>query len=124
MVVRDLHSMKRIIEHVNCVGWIHLLPNGYPLVQESGTRFGTHYQVPKIFLQAACHVSELVETRLNGSARTEYRSLKKTWKIDGAITGYTGIEALFNDFEILEDCIERFETCRRPTMHIALPSIY
>ena len=124
MVVRDLRSMKRIIEDANRVGWNYLLPNGCRLIQESETRFGTHYQVAERFLKAACHISELVETRLSGSARTAYSSLKKTSNIDGTITGYPGIEALFDGFGIVVDCIERFETSQRPTMHIALPSIY
>ena len=37
--------------------------------------------------------------------------------------GYPGIEAVFDAFGVVVDCIERFETLYRPTMHIAIPMI-
>ena len=109
VVARYLRSMKRIIEDANRVGWNHLLPNSCRLIQESETRFGTHYQFAQAFLKAACHISELVETRLSGSERTAYSSLKKKSNIGGTILGYSGIEAIFDGFGIVVDCIERFE---------------
>ena len=115
--------MKRIIEDANRIGWKHLLLNGCRLIQESETRFGTHYQVTERILKAACHISDLVETRPSGSARTVYSSLKKTSYIDETIIGYQGIGALFDGFGIVVDCIERFETSQRPTMQISLPYI-
>ena len=124
VVVRDLRSMKRIVEDVNRIGWNHLLPNSCRLMQESETRFSTHYQVAERFLKAPYHMSELVETHLSGSAEKAYSSLKKASNIDGTITGYPGIEAIFDGFGIVVYCIERFETSQRPTMHVALPSMY
>ncbi len=38
-----------------------------------------------------------------------YRSLKKTSNINGNIIFYPGIEAFFNAFGLVVDCIERFE---------------
>ena len=35
-----------------------------------------------------------------------------------------GVEAIFDGFGVVVDCIERIETSYRPTMHIALPIIY
>ena len=45
--------------------------------------------------------------------------MKKTSKIDETITGYPGIEAIFDVFGVV-NCIERFELSNRPTIHIAL----
>ncbi len=38
--------------------------------------------------------------------------------------GYPGIEAIFDAFGIVVDCIERFEISLRATLHIALPAEY
>lgn len=103
-----LEAVKRVFQDANRVGWNHLLPNGCRLVQESETRFGTHYRVAERFVRSACFISELVETRLCGSEQTAYRSLKKTSNIDGTTIGYPGIESLFDGFGIVVDCIERF----------------
>ena len=49
--------------------------------------------------------------------------MKKTSNIDGTITGYPGIEAIFDGFVVVVDCTERFEVSNRPTIHIAVPML-
>jgi len=39
----DFKMMKRVVENSKRVPWNHMLPNGYRLIQEVDTRFGTHY---------------------------------------------------------------------------------
>ena len=56
-VAKDLRSVKKIAEDANRSEWNHLLPDGYNLIQESGTRFGTHYQVVERFLKSANKVA-------------------------------------------------------------------
>ena len=50
--------------------------------------------------------------------------LKKITNGDGAIVGYPVIEARFDAFGIVTDCMQLFGTAERPTLHIALPTIY
>ena len=49
---------------------------------------------------------------------------RKSSNINGTITGYLGIEAIFDAFGIVVDSIERFETALRFILHIALPTVY
>ena len=64
--------------------------DGSNLIQESETRFGTYYQVAERFLKAAKFIGTIVEFHLSAKAQTAYTSRKKTYNIDGTITGYTG----------------------------------
>ena len=124
VVLHDFRSMKKIIEDANRAGWNHFLPEGFRLFQESETRFGTHYQVAERFLKAAPKIYSPLDSHLGPSARASYSSLKKISNIDGTITGYPGIEAVFDAFGIVVDCTERFEVSKRPIIHIALPFIF
>ncbi len=116
--------MKKIIEESNRSGWNHLLPDGSKLIQESGPRFGTYYQVAEGFLKVAKFIDKIIESQLSATTQTAYTSLKKTSSIDGTITGYPEIEAILDAFGVVVDCIKRFETSERPTMHVTLPFIY
>ena len=124
IVLQDFRSMKKIIEDSNRAGWNHLLPEGCRLIQESETRFGTYYQVAERFLKASLYISDIVKSHLGRSARSAYDSLKKTSNIDGTITGYPGVEAIFDGFGVVVNCIEKLETSTRPTLQVALPLIY
>ena len=92
-------------------------------MQESETRFGTHYQVAERFLKATPEIYSLLDSHLGASARALYSSLKKTSNNNGNITGYPAMEAVFDAFGVVADCIEQFEVSKRPTIHIALPLI-
>lgn len=50
--------------------------------------------------------------------------MKKRSNIDDTIVGFLGIEAMFDAFGVAVDCIERFETLKRPTLYIKLPVMY
>ncbi len=58
------------------------------------------------------------------SAQAAYNNLRKISNIDGTITAFPGIETAFDGFGVVVDCIDRFETSQRPTLHVALPTIY
>ena len=77
----------------------------FELIQENETRFGTYYQVVEQFLKAVPQINRINESHLSGSGRTAYMGLKKTTNIDGAIVGFPGIEATFDGFEVIVDCI-------------------
>ena len=65
-------SMKKMIEDANRTGWNHLLPEGYQLLQESETRFVTHYQVAERFLKAAPEIYSLLDSHIGARARALY----------------------------------------------------
>ena len=109
VVLLDFRSMKKIIDDANRAGWNHLLPEVYRFLQESETRFGTHYQVAERFLKAAPEIYSLLDSSLRASARALFSVLKKTSNINGTITGDPAIEAVFDAFLVAVDCNERFE---------------
>ena len=121
MVVQDFRSPKKIIEFSDWADWNRLLPGGLHLIQDSETIFGTHYQVAEWSLKALYHVSTRVKRHLEVSATIGCNSLKKTSNLNGTITGYPFIEAIFDGFSVVVDCIERFKVYPPPKMHIALP---
>ena len=94
------------------------------MLHESETRFVTHYQVAERFLKAAPEIYSLLDSHIGAKARALYSGLKKNSSINGTITGDPAIEAVFNAFGVVVDCIERFEVSQRPTIHIALPLIF
>ena len=94
------------------------------MLQESETRFGTHHQVAERFLKAAPEIYSLLDSHIGASARALYSVLKKNSNITETITGYPAIEAVFDAFGVVFDCIERFEVSQRPTIHISLPLIF
>ncbi len=124
VATQDVWSIKRIIEGGNRSGRNHSLPNGYKLLQEKEPRFGTNYQVSERFLKTANYRENMVDSNLGSQARAGYCSLKEPLNIDGIITGYLDIEAILDAFGVVVDCIERFETSSRPTMHIARQIVY
>ncbi len=124
VIVQDFRGMKKFIEDANSSGWNHLLPHGYKLIQESETRFGTFYYVAERFLRASRYVYSFLDSHMGDSAQAAFNNLRKTSNIDGTITGYPGIEAVFDGFGVVVDCIHRFETSQRPTLHVPLPTIY
>ena len=52
----------------------------------------------------------------SNAVQKAFISLKKTSNIDGTIIGYPGIEAIFDGFGIIHDCIERFEISQCQTL--------
>ena len=44
--------------------------------------------------------------------------------MDGDITGFPTIEAIFYAFSIILECVDRFEVSSRPTMHVAFPILF
>ena len=75
-------------------------------------------------MKSAPKVSLYVKNLYGSGVQEAFISLKKTSNIDGTIIGYLSIEAIFDGFAIVVDCIERFETSQRPTLQITLPSLY
>ena len=124
VVAQDFRGMKRIIEDANRSGWNPLLVNDFKLKQVYETRFGTYYQVSERFLKSSHHIGGILD-RLGGhEVQTAYAGLNKASNIDGTVTGYPGIEAIFDEFGIVVDCIELFEASLKPTLHIALSTVH
>ena len=85
VAVQDFWAMKKIIEDGNRSGWNHLLPYGYKLLQEYGTRFRTYYKVSERFLKAAHFIDNMVDSNLGNNARAAYISLKKHLTLTGPL---------------------------------------
>jgi len=72
----DFKMMKRVVENSKRVPWNHMLPNGYRLIQEVDTRFGTHYLVAQRFLKSATKVQEIIRTQNYTTAVTHFDCIK------------------------------------------------
>ena len=53
-----------------------------------------------------------------------YGTLKKTSNTDGTTVGYPANEAIFDSFDKVANCIERFERSRKLPSHIAFPTLH
>ena len=73
-VANDLRSVKKIVEDANRSEWSHLLPDGYTVIQESETRFGTHYEVVERFLKSAKIVAIHLGTRTECATGAAFKS--------------------------------------------------
>ena len=61
------------------------LPDGYTLIQESETRFGTDCQVIERFLKSKNKAAIHFGTRTVCAAATAYTGLRKTSNVDGTM---------------------------------------
>ena len=94
------------------------------MIKEAETRFGTYYHVAERFLKSAVFVHGIFQSQNKPNAMSAYDAMKKTTDKDRNITGFPGVEAIYDAFGIMMECVERFEVSSRPTIHIALPMIY
>ena len=60
-------------------------------------------------------------TRTECATGAAYTPLRKTSNID---VGYHALEAIYDAFWIVIDCMEQFEASQRPNLHLALPTLY
>ena len=63
-------------------------------------------------------------TRTECATGAAYTALRKTSNIDGTIIGYPALEAIYDAFGIIKDCMEQFEVSQRPTIPVALHTLY
>ncbi len=77
--------MKKIIEDSTRSERKHLLPIGCRLIQESETRFGTHYQVSENFWKGAFHVPKMLDSNIGGNARAACSSFKNNLMSTGRL---------------------------------------
>ena len=58
------------------------------------------------------------------AAQEAYASLKNTFHINGTMTGFLGIEAIYDAFGVVVDCMEKFQAAQCPALHVVLPILY
>ena len=70
-------------------------------------RFGTYYYVAGRFLKSASRLYYLIDLKDGNACKTAYAKLKMkmTANVDRIITVYSGIEAVFDAFRIIVDCV-------------------
>ena len=124
MVCVDFRSIKRVVEDENRSMGNQRLNNGYTLIEEVNTRFGTHYKVSEIFLKSATRVLSILRGRNRPIANTACEGMKKTPDADGNITGFPTIEAMYDGLRIDMECVEPFKVSIRPTIRIARPLLF
>ena len=102
-VVNDLRSVRKIVEDANRSKWNYLLSDDD--IQESKTRFETHYQVVDRFLKSANKLVIHLGTRNGCATGAAYTSFRKTSNIDGTIIEYPALEAIYDAVGVITDCM-------------------
>jgi len=118
----DFKAMKKVVTDSKQSHWNSWLPNGYHLIQEVETRFGTHLQVAERFLKSADKVYSLLVTHKKRSVLETFTSIYTETGMDGISKSFPNIEAIVDTFSILNEAIVRFEGTQNPTIHKILPN--
>jgi len=118
----DFKAMKRLVQDSKQSHWNSWLPNGYHLIQEVETRFGTHLQVAERFLKSADKVYALLLSNNKTTSLQYFNKIRQVTILPGISRSYPTIEAIVDTFTILNDAIVRFESTKSPTIHKVLPN--
>ena len=118
----DLQSVKKIVRIFKQSNWNALLPEGYKLIQEVETRFGTTFQVVQRFLKSSSHVEEIISSKDSVPAKNALESLGKIWSESGRIT-FPALEAIVDAFRDGIELQTTFQASNHPTFHLALPKL-
>lgn len=74
-VSEDFRAVKRVVEDANWAQWGKKLPDGYRLVQEIETRFGTNYLVEQRFLKLSLMALGFIASDHRDSALQAFKSI-------------------------------------------------
>lgn len=116
----DFKAMKRIVKHAKKNGWNSVMPDGYRLIQEIDTRFGTYYLVAERFLKSASKVWDVIRDQNLAAPITSFESIHTE---NGAGVEYPTIEAIIDAFKPVYDATIEFQTSTEPMLHKVLPAI-
>lgn len=124
-IMKDLTVVKSVVGTVKHASLNDEMPDGYALIQEVPTRFGTVYDVVERFLKSVSTLKQLVSTKAGDSAKKidKQLSLLITSTIsDGSIT-YPALQAIVTCLSPLRHSQTVLEASQKPTMHHVLPII-
>ena len=120
-IFEDLQAVKKIVRIFKQANWNALLPEGYKLILEVETRFGTTFQVVQRFLKSSSHVEEIFSSKDSIPAKNAFDSLGKTFLESGRIT-FPALEAIVDAFKEAIELQTTFQASNHPTLHLALPN--
>lgn len=116
-VSEDFKSVKRIVEDSKRHGWNTSLPEGYHLIQDVETKFGTSYSVAVRFLKAARVAQAGMVSKERDVAINAFHSLSKD------IDPHTSTAGCF---PIIQAILDAFKCAYDPTILLqgaAIPTI-
>lgn len=115
-IIDDLKTMKEIVNYVKSAGLNDHLPDGFKLVQEVDTRFGTTFDVVERFVKSAAVLSEIGSEKLQSSPN----NLKKLSRTDGSAE-YPALDAIIIVFGPVRRLLTTLETSLTPTTTFVIP---
>lgn len=119
-ISHDFKAMKAVVRDSKQGGWNHMLPIGFHLIQDTETRFGTHFLVARRFLKSADATRSLLISQNRIEAKNAFESIEKSTP---PTTGYPTIEALVDAMKPVYEATVMFETAHEPTLHKVLPAL-
>jgi len=121
-ISKDLGAVKTIVRVFKHGSWNSLLPDGFALIQEVETRFGTTFSVVERFLKSARKVIAIIERKESLAAKDALQSLQMETNRNGDVS-FPALEAIITSFEPIREAQTRLEASDSPTMHLVLPMV-
>ncbi|KAI0559172.1 Ribonuclease H-like protein [Gracilaria domingensis] len=122
VIANDLSSVKTIVRIFKQGNWNLSLPDGYALIQEVETRFGTTFAVVERFLKSSKHVASIIASKDSESAKTAFDSLLTETKPNGDVV-FPALEAISNCLRPVCHVQTALEAQSTPTIHLILPML-
>ncbi|KAI0558044.1 Zinc finger BED domain containing protein [Gracilaria domingensis] len=122
VIAADLLNVKTVVRIFKQGNWNQALPDGFALVQEIETRFGTVFGVVERFLKSSKNVASLIARKDSEPAKKAFDSLITETTIEGDIV-YPALEAIVTCFRPICHVQKQLEAQNKPTMHLILPML-
>lgn len=98
-IFKNLNFAKSIVSTVKHADFNQELPNGFSIIQESPTRFGTTFEVDKRFLKSSTHLQQLISTKnCDASAKISDLLSKLTSTTTDNVKCYPALQSIVQVF--------------------------
>lgn len=123
-ISKNLNLVKSIVSTVKHADFNQEMPDGYSLLQESPTRFGTTFDVVKRFLKSAEQLQLLISSKSGDSKDKISKNLSKlsTSTFDNRKC-YPALEAILDVFASIRHAQTELESSKKPTLVKVLPML-
>ncbi len=120
----NFRAVQRIIEDSKRFRWNKNLPNGYHLVQDFESRFGTVLLVTERFLKSALNVWTIIRAQNRSVSRNAYESLEKdSHSVSGRVLNFPALKSIVDGFKPVYDMLLEAHKTHEPTMRKIVPSL-
>lgn len=125
-VCKDIDVVKEIVTGFKKAGWMHELADGYHLIQEAETIFGTTYDVLERFVKSGSQVHDILTAKVGQGAPAasqlivKFSSLTQTTSTNGLRT-FNALQAVIKVFLPLREMQIALESTSTPLLHTVLP---